>query len=239
MAQDGVETPDEAPKMFNPADILGDDLEADQSKDGPNDSSMPVASVRPMATTGGPEQPRMGENFESSGNITQHIEKVRGQLGIIGTFLHDREVRSIQRKHVAKLAKELFRYQFDDLQHHLMLNMDIQKKRRFVQYMESSKEIQHQIQSKSAESQTQLINTLFESRLSAYEEKSNREGKFADALKRGKLTRPQYLREVELSSQMFEEHLQRIWQTAEDMIANHSKFLYATLALFESDIIKT
>lgn len=237
MTEDDGQAPKDGPRMFNPEDILGDDLNAKKDEGSSGHSDIPHGTSRSL-TMSGAAQPRMGENFDSNGNISQHIEKVRGQLGLIGQFLHDREVRVMQRTHVAKLAKELFRYQFDDLQHHLMLNMDIQKKRRFVQYMESSKEIQHQIQSKSAESQTQLINTLFDSRLSAYEEKANREARFADGLKRGKLTRPQYLREVELSEQMFEEHLQRIWQTAEDMIANHSKFLYATLALFESDIIK-
>lgn len=226
---------DEPPKMFDPSKIIGDDLNAAQA--GPGTPPTTIHASRPEMPIF-TNQGRAGENFDSSGNVASHIERVRGQLGIIGQFLHDREVRTIQRHHVAKLAKELFRYQFDDLQHHLMLNMDIQKKRRFVQYMEASKEVQHQIQSQSAESQTQLINTLFDSRMSAYEEKSKREAEFSDALQRGRLNASQYSREIELSNQMFEEHLQRIWQTAEDMIANHSKFLYATLALFESDIIK-
>lgn len=226
-------------------EILGDiEAEEAEEKKAPEEPAVEVLAAganaaQPVRSTGsGLAQPPMGENFNNNENVTQHIERVREQLGIIGQFVHDRDVRKVQRKHIAALTKELFRYQYDDLQHHLMLSMDVQKKKRFVQYMEASKDIQGQIQSKSAEAMSSITAQFYDNLMDGYDAKQIREGKLAQAFQGKKLREDQFRREMELSEQMFEDHRQRIIQTAEDMIANHSKFLYATMALFETDKIK-
>jgi len=231
------------PKPIDVSATLGAD-----STDGETAHNPEPASEDEAASTFKPQAMRSGEaleggsgalqgSFSTTETVPQHIENVRTQLGTINKFFYGRDVQKIQRAHVLKLAKELFDYQFQDMQHLLLLGMDVQKKRRFVQYLQETKDIQDKIQRQSAQAQLAMINTMFDMRLEAFRAKKERDELLVASYRKGDMDEAQYKRSLRDNETMIRAHEDRLNHTMDQLITRHSQFLYETLALFKTDLI--
>ncbi|HEY0311724.1 MAG TPA: hypothetical protein VGC56_04440 [Allosphingosinicella sp.] len=230
----GADNADDGPKPIDPDEILGPD------SDSPVDDTADRSWVRrrsPGPDAGPVGSQAMDGNFDAAVSVPQHIERVREQLGTINRFIQGRAIQRIQREHVIKLARALFDYQYQDMQHLLLLGMDVQKKRRFAQYMSATKDIQDRIQRQSAEAQLSLLNTMFDMRLKAFEAQRDRDSRIRSAYKQGGMSKEQHDRALADSKQMTDEHEQRLNETMEAMIERHSQFLFHTLSLFKTDLL--
>jgi hypothetical protein len=91
-----------------------------------------------------------GANFDPNMTVPEYVRGTLKQLSTIQQYCHGRDVQKIKRSQVLQITKELFEYQLKDMQHLLLLGMDVQKKTRFIQYLETIKALQNRIQRESA-----------------------------------------------------------------------------------------
>ena len=180
----------------------------------------------------------LSASFSSEATVPQYIRGTYEQLGGLQKWLHGRDLQKLQRDQVMKLTQDLFEYQYKDMQHILMLGMDVQKKTRFVQYLNATKSLQNRIQKESARAQLAVIDTLFTNRYDAYRSKNNRDIELQEMRKKGLLDEKQYQRSIEDNERMVDEQVDRIDETANMLITRHSEFLYKTLELFKTRLIE-
>lgn len=218
----------EGPAEEGPRDIHANDA------DGGDEPNL-RGDIRSVARSEGDD--RVAPSFKSDQSIPQHMERVRQQLGVINRYIESRATQKIQRDHVIRLAKAFFDFQFQDLQHHLLLEMDVQKKRRFVQYLAATKEVQNKLQRHSAEAQLALIETMFDMRMEAFRSQRERDDRISRTYRSGGMSREQYDRAIRDSLTLTNEQEQRLNQTMDKMIERHSQFLFQTLSLFKTDLI--
>ena len=203
-------------------------------------SSSSYSAPRKIGSESGNSSSRIMQGaFDPNSTVPDHIRGTRDQLNIIHQYFHSRDVQKIQRKHVLQLTQELFEYQLKDMQHLLTLGMDVQKKTRFVQYLNATKSLQNRIQKESAEAMLAVMNTMFDNRLDAYAEKNKRDKQLDDLYQRGEIDKKQFDRTKTDNDVMTDEQEQRLRQTADMLITRHSEFLFQTLELFKAKLIQS
>ena len=175
--------------------------------------------------------------FSPNTTVPEHLRNTMEQLGTIQRWLHGRDVQRVQRNHVIKLTRELFDYMYKDMQHMLMLSMDVQKKQRFIQYLQANRSLQNQIQHQSGEAQLAIISTMFDNRYDAYRNKNDRDIELRRMRDAGTIDDKQYRKSVADNERMIDDHIARVDQTAEVMIQRHGEFLFKTLELFQTKLI--
>lgn len=179
----------------------------------------------------------IGTTFSPTTTVPDYLRGTFEQLGSIQRWLHSRDLQKIQRAQIKRLTKELFEYQYKDMQHLMMLGMDIQKKQRFAQYLASTRSLQNEIQQQSAEAQLAVINTLFDNMVEAFKNKNDRDREMEELRRKGIIDDRQYQRALEDNDRYIEDHLRRIDDTAKTMIIRHGEFLHETLELFQTKLI--
>lgn len=228
------------PKPINPEEILAEDGGATaEDVQTPNASAFTFGDGHSQPLSGRQLSSAPFEDSFSNESVPQHIERVKGQLGTISRFIQGHAVEKIQRKHVIKLTAALFDYQYQDMRHLLLLSMDAQKTRRFVQYLEATDEIRTKLQEQSAQAQLAIVDTMFDQRLAAFRAQQNRDGKSTSAFKRGEMNRAQYDRALSNSQELTDRHEESLNNTAAEMITRHIELLFETLSLFKTDLIKS
>lgn len=232
----------EPQRRLNPAErakLNSIDDEVVAEVDGYSRPSAPrelASPPRPMTTGTGREV--VGAAFDPRQTVPTYLQGTFNQLSIIQKFLHNKDVQHIQRNQVLKLTKELFNYQYQDMQHLLTLGMDVQKKDRFLQYLNATKNMQDRLQRESSDSQLAVIDTYFENRLDAQKAKANRIIEFEKLYKKGDLDQNQYEQFLRDNESETEQHIERIHATMKLMIARHGEFLNATLELFKTKLLR-
>ena len=228
----------EQPEDLDPEGIIAEDVQASEEEgetSAEGRSFEHVAAAKPMAG-----QQVFGSAMEegfSNESVPEHIDRVKKQLGVISTYLQGRAVERIQRDHVIKLTQKLFDYQLQDMQHVLMLSMDAQKARRFVEYLRATDGIRKQLQEQSAKAQLSVVDTMYEQRWTAFRAQYERDRKSTAAYQRGHMNKRQYDRAIHDSQELTDQHEMRLNQTVEEMITRHSELLFETLKLFATDRI--
>jgi len=175
----------------------------------------------------------------SNESVSEHISRVKNQLGVINSYLHNRAVEKIRKEEVIELTRVLVSYQLEDMKHVLMLSMSAQKARRFVQYLEATDGIRTQLQEQSAKAQLSVVDIMFDQRLAAFRAQRERNQRLATAYHRGDMNKPQYSRALRDSQELTDQHEMRLNHTAEVMIMRHSEFLEETLKLFATNLISS
>jgi hypothetical protein len=176
--------------------------------------------------------------FNSTQSVPEYIRGTLDQLNTIQRYFVGRDMQKIQRRQVLKLCEELFQYQYQDIQHVLMLGMDIQKKTRFAQYIDASKTLQNRIQGQSATAQRLVISTMFDNRVEAFKEKNKRDSEFDRLFKKGTIDKKQYEISKVDNEKITWEHVEKLNQTMQLLIIRHTEFLYKTLELFKTKLIE-
>lgn len=231
------------PKDLDPEEILDLDKlektahEVEQAVASPNYNGARDQTLSVRRSEGGARI--MNANFDSTATVPEYIRGTLDQLNGLQKFFHGRDVQKIQRTQVMKLTRELFDYQYKDMQHVLMLGMDVQKKTRFIQYLNATKSLQNRIQRESAEAQLAIVGTLFENRFEAFQDKNGRDAEMLRMYQKGILDKSQYERSKKDNETRIDEHVQRLDQTANVLIQRHSEFLYTTLELFKTKLIES
>jgi hypothetical protein len=180
----------------------------------------------------------MSASFDPTLTVPEYIRGTFEQLSRIQQFFVGRDMQKIQRSQVLKVCKELFAYQYQDMQHVLMLGMDIQKKVRFAQYLNATKTLQIRIQNESAEAQRNVIATMFDNRVEAIKAKSKRDIEFDKLYRQGIIDKKQYEWAKDDNEKMLDEHISKLNGTMQMLIARHLEFLYKTLELFKTKLIE-
>jgi len=175
--------------------------------------------------------------FNPNATVPEYIRGTLDQLNGIQKYFHGRDVQKLSRSQVLKITRELFEYQYKDMQHLLTLGMDVQKKTRFLQYMNATKNLQIKIQNESAEAQATVIATMFDNRVETYKAKNKRDAEFTKLYKQGSLDKQQYEQSLKDNERICEEQIQRLNDTQKMLIVRHTEFLYHTLELFKADAI--
>ena len=178
-------------------------------------------------------------SFNTTASVPDYIRGTLAQLNGIYKFMHGLDLQRLQRDQVMKLTEELFAYQYKDMQHVLLLGMDVQKKTRFVQYLEATKSLQNRIQRGSADAQLAVIATMFGSWTDAFKAQNKRDAELDQMAKGGIISRKQYEMSKLENQQQTNDHIQRLKRTADMLIATHSEFLYKTLELFKTKLIES
>jgi hypothetical protein len=228
------------PDPLDPEQIVGGDASPandEEDERTPNSAVFRFGAAR--KPTGKALTPSPMEESFSNESVPEHIDNVRRQLGVISRFIQGRAVEKIQREHVIKLTAALFDFQYQDMRHVLLLSMDAQKGRRFVQYLEATDEIRTRLQEQSAQAQLSIVETMFDQRLLAFRAQRARDQKSAAAYQRGEMNKEQHERALWDSQELTDQHEARLNQTVEEMLTRHSELLYETLALFKTDLIKS
>lgn|SRR3989338_6000879 len=207
----------------------------------PPDYSAVRAEIVSMPASRSPETGKeiMSASFDPTATVPEYIRGTLQQLSTIQKFFHGRDVQKIQRNQVLKLTRELFEYQYKDMQHLLLLGMDVQKKTRFVQYLNATKSLQNRIQKESAEALLAVVETMFENRMEAYKSKNKRDLQFDEMHKKGVLDKKQYEKSKRDNEARIDEHVDRLDQTGQLLITRHTEFLYKTLELFKTKLIES
>jgi hypothetical protein len=177
-------------------------------------------------------------NFSADATVPQYLHRTMEEWGRVRKWLHGRDVRKVERKQVLALTKALLDYQYQDMQHQMMLSMDVQKKRRFAQYLAATGPLQSLIQNQSAEAQLSIANNMFENRFEAYRTKNERDVALRKMLEEGRIDRRQYDKSLRDNESYSDEHVDRLDETARIMIQRHMEFLYKTLELFQTKLIE-
>jgi hypothetical protein len=227
------------PEDLDPAAILEAEKTAqdvEQRVAGPNYNGVREQAISVRRPDGGGSI--MHASFDATATVPEYIRGTLQQLNGLQKFFHGRDVQKIQRTQVMKLTRELFEYQYKDMQHVLMLGMDVQKKTRFIQYLNATKSLQNRIQHESAEAQLAIIDTMFENRMEAFKNKNARDVDLERMHQRGILDKGQYERSKRDNETRIDEQVQRLDQTADVLIKRHTEFLYTTLELFKTKLIE-
>lgn len=179
----------------------------------------------------------MTASFDQSSSVPEYIRGTLEQLSGIHKFIHKAGLHNLQRAQIKKLTKELFDYQYKDMQHVLLLGMDIQKKTRFVQYLSATKSLQHRIQRESSEAQAAIIETMFDSQLEAYMVMNRREAKLKSMLSKNEISERQYEKTRADNARETDAHVERLKKISDLLITRHGEFLFKTLELFKTKLI--
>ena len=179
----------------------------------------------------------LGASFNPNATVPEYIRGTLDQLTGIQKYFHGRDVQRLSRGQVMKITRELFEFQYKDMQHLLTLGMDVQKKTRFLQYMNATKDLQNKIQKESAEAQATVIATMFDNRIEAYKTKNKRDAELSAMLKKGVLDQKQYEQSMRDNDKLTQEQVDRLNETQQMLIIRHTEFLHHTLELFKTDAI--
>jgi hypothetical protein len=179
----------------------------------------------------------MAGSFNPNATVPEYIRGTMEQLNGIQKYFHGRDVQKLSRGQVLKITRELFEYQYKDMQHLLTLGMDVQKKTRFLQYMNATKNLQNKIQRESAEAQATVIATMFDNRVDAYKAKNKRDADFEKMYRQGVIDKKQYEQSIKDNERLADEQIHRLNETQKLLIVRHTEFLHHTLELFKAEAI--
>lgn len=243
------------PEKIDPAQILGETQtvgasekrklekaweEVDGQVERPDyNAARDEISNIPASHSSEPGHGIMSAGFNATVTVPEYIQGTLEQLSSIQRFFHGKDVQKVQRAQVLRLTKELFDYQYKDMQHLLLLGMDVQKKTRFVQYLNATKSLQNRIQNESAEAQRAVVSTMFENLIEAYKAKNKRDVEFDRMYKRGILDKKQWEKSKMANEATTDEHVERLNQTMKLLITRHAEFLHKTLELFKTKLIES
>lgn len=177
-------------------------------------------------------------NFKTSTTPEEYIENGVARLRGLQRFLHDVEVSKIRKDHVIKVAKAMFEFHYQDMQHLLTLGMDVQKKKRFEQYMVATNDLQSSIQIKSGEAQLKVIENLIGQMQDADTTRNKKYNDLVSMASSGTLSHEQVAAHKRVHDKFFNALLAQLESTADLMIDQHKKFLSSTLALFQEKLIE-
>jgi len=177
-------------------------------------------------------------NFKPSTTPEEYIENGVARLRGLQRWLHDVEVSKIRKDHVIKVAKAMFDFHYQDMQHLLTLGMDVQKKKRFEQYMVATNDLQSSIQKKSGDAQRRVIENLIDQMVEADTTRNQKYKELESKVASGTLKPDQIAAHKRIHDKFFDALLVQLDTTADSMIDQHKKFLSSTLALFQEKLIE-
>jgi hypothetical protein len=176
--------------------------------------------------------------FKPSLTPDEYVENSAARLNGLQKWLHDAEVSKIRKDHIIKVARAMFEFHYQDMQHVLVLGMDVGKKIRFQQYMTATAKLSHTIQRQSSEAQSNVIQNLVDQLVRADMDR-NKNGKSIDAkVSSGKLTVEQGEVHKKIHSEFYDALRLELRNTSSVMINQHKEFLHKTLESFKAGLLE-
>ena len=245
----GTENDDGVGEQARPNyDAVADDAVADVAAEVAESVARPSYEVLPPASQPSPistsKMPvnQSGDAIEGNFAVNQTVpERIQGTMeewGRMRQWLHRQDVAKLERKQVMAVTKAFLDFQFQDMQHQMMLAMDTTKKTRFAQYLAAIGPLQNLIQNQSAEAQLAIANTMFDNRFEAYRTKNERDIKLKKMRSEDRVDQRQYEKTLKDNEAYSDSLVDRLDDTAKIMITRHMEFLYKTLELFETKLIE-
>lgn len=180
---------------------------------------------------------KLPSDFKYSVSPEQYIENVTSRLGGLQKWLHDVEVSKIRKDHVIRVARAMFDFHYQDMQHVMVLGMDVAKKTRFHQYLQATAELSKAMQKQSAEAQLSVIGNLADQLLTADIDRNKRTKALEERIAAGDITQEQSGVHRQIYDKFYDELRVELDNTAKSMIAQHVEFLRKTMETFESTVI--
>ncbi|WP_141400632.1 hypothetical protein [Magnetospirillum sp. 15-1] len=172
-------------------------------------------------------------------SVTDPIDKGRKRLaelqkdmGFINRVIYNKAFRNISRKECERVAELIFRAEFESICQQLTLNLDIEKKKNFIEYMRSSQALKTELQVMEAESRMALSSQLFDVKDHVYEQTRALEVALESRLKSKRLRPDEYQIESANLENIKKKLLADSEGVLEEMWRTHMELLVRTLALF-------
>lgn len=208
-------------------------FEEDGSKKSSEWSTRPVKPLQLRS----PRAPSLDRVIDTAAP-SAFTSTVRDSLGLVQRFFYDSRMQNIQRRQAIKIAQTLFEAEYQSLVQQITLGLDVAKKRIFIEYLRSNKELQKEIQRLAGEAVEDMTGVLMDVRTNAFRNAQVQAKKIEEAYKTGALTREQAAEELEVIATLRDQNLEDSLQTYTIMRENHLTLVARTLELFKEDVIE-
>lgn len=199
----------------------------------PYENTNPEADIKASLETGA-----LPMSFKPSTSPEEYIENTTARLRGLQKFIHDVEVSKIRKDHVIKIARQMFDFHYQDMQHVMLLGMDIAKKARFRQYMEAVSQLGDAIQLQSGDAQISIIGNMVDQLFKADIERNKKNKLLESKIKSGELTQAQGAAHREIYDEFYDKIRGELRNTADLMTKQHLEFLQKTMETFKSEVIE-
>lgn len=179
------------------------------------------AAVAPMVPTHRP------------GNLSTELARTDLKLGILNQFLYNREAGRAMREKLAQITVTIMEKQRAEIYQRLMLDLDINKKRAFQQYMEKVGFLNKELIQKSNDMERDLRDMLRQEITAIFEEKRDWE-KQIEALN---LTNAERDAEIERMERWIQFANDQVEGKLTTLVETHSSSLKVTLELLREQAI--
>jgi hypothetical protein len=207
------------------------------SKDAPSPSKFwhggTSSQLAPMA-----DRPGALDGTFSADSPDEQLRGMSRQLGMLRRWMLQNAVQKLTKDHAIEIAKQIFRYQYMDIQQKLMLGLDVEKKRTYLEYLKANKEIQARVQGEGADAVGLVAEQLLDTRQNILTRWNTRVRNLNLKLQKQDLTDAQHQEELSVVEAVHRKEFEVAMQTAERLIDNHGKLIETTLSLFKDKLIK-